>query len=153
VLVTIAATLWGVRLSGYLLYRILKTGKDDRFDSMNRGFSLAFAGFWFGQALWVMTVSLPVILLNSECDTDPEMKASDWIGLAMWAVGWVLETVADQQKFNFRNNADNKGRWCEEGLWAWSRHPNYFGEILLWWGVFVTASSVLFAPSHDPNVT
>lgn len=141
-LVTIAATLWGLRLSGYLLYRIIKTGKDDRFDALDRGFSLAFAGFWFGQALWVMTVSLPVIFLNAECESDPSMHACDWIGLAMWLVGLSCEAVADQQKFNFRSNPDNKGKWCQSGLWAWSRHPNYFGEMLLWWGLFVTCSSI-----------
>ncbi len=82
-LVTVAAALWGFRLSCFLLYRIIKIGKDDRFDSLDRGFSLAFAGFWFGQALWVMTVSLPVILLNSTCDKDPSMRVADWIGLGM----------------------------------------------------------------------
>lgn len=59
--VTIAATLWGLRLSGYLLYRIIKTGKDDRFDALDRGFSLAFAGFWFGQALWVSAMISDVL--------------------------------------------------------------------------------------------
>jgi steroid 5-alpha reductase family enzyme len=67
ILVTIASTLWGIRLSLYLLMRILKTGKDDRFDDKKRGFSLEFATFWVVQALWVFVVSSPVVLLNSRC--------------------------------------------------------------------------------------
>jgi steroid 5-alpha reductase family enzyme len=131
-----------VRLTSYLFYRILVTGKDERFDDKNRGFSLEFAAFWVVQAIWVMLVSSPVIILNARCDIDPAMGAADWVGLSMWLVGWLTETVADQQKFAFRQNPANKGRFCNTGLWAVSRHPNYFGEILLWWGLFMACVAV-----------
>ena len=137
-----ASCLWGVRLTSYLFYRILVTGKDERFDDKNRGFSLEFAAFWVVQAIWVMLVSSPVIILNARCDIDPAMGAADWVGLSMWLVGWLTETVADQQKFAFRQNPANKGRFCNTGLWAVSRHPNYFGEILLWWGLFMACVAV-----------
>jgi steroid 5-alpha reductase family enzyme len=146
ILVTVASSLWGLRLSLYLLMRILKTGKDERFDDKNRGFSLSFAAFWVVQAIWVLLVSSPVVLLNSRCAIDAPMAARDWVGLATWLAGWLVETVADQQKFDFRNNPANKGRFCNTGLWRISRHPNYFGEIVLWWGLFITCCSV-FTPS------
>ncbi|EKX46820.1 hypothetical protein GUITHDRAFT_86513 [Guillardia theta CCMP2712] len=142
ILVTVASALWGARLSAYLLMRILKTGKDERFDDRDRGFSLQFAAFWFFQALWVFLVSSPIVNLNSSCVVDPPMEARDWVGLAIWLVGFLMEAIADQQKFDFRNNPENKGRFCDTGLWSWSRHPNYFGEIILWWGLFITCSSV-----------
>ena len=146
ILATTAATLWGVRLSGYLLYRIVKIGKDDRFDDKKRGFSLEFATFWVLQAVWVFLVSSPVVELNSRCTKDTMLVARDWVGLSMWLCGWLLESVADQQKFAFRNDPQNKGKFCCVGLWGVSRHPNYFGEMILWWGLFITCSTV-FQPS------
>mmetsp|Transcript_52113 Transcript_52113/g.127237 ORF Transcript_52113/g.127237 Transcript_52113/m.127237 type:complete len:304 (+) Transcript_52113:181-1092(+) len=142
-LVTFAIVLWGLRLSGYLLVRILKTGSDARFDSFDRGFSLSFAGFWAGQAVWVWVVSLPVTLLNASCESDPVIGWLDWLGLLFFFVGVMLEAVADQQKFEFKNDEANKGRWCDVGVWTWSRHPNYFGEMLVWIGVFSGSSSAL----------
>ena len=146
ILVTAASALWGVRLSLYLLMRIIKIGKDDRFDDKKRGFSLEFAAFWVVQAIWVFVVSSPVVLLNSRCNEDVPLDARDWIGLSIWLVGWLIETVSDQQKFTFRNAPANKGKFCNVGLWRVSRHPNYFGEITLWWGLFVTCCGV-FTPS------
>ncbi|MBN1168892.1 DUF1295 domain-containing protein, partial [Candidatus Woesebacteria bacterium] len=60
-------------------------------------------------------------------------------GIMIWILGLIIEAVADQQKFTFKNNPKNKGRWIDTGLWKYSRHPNYFGEMFLWWGVFVFA--------------
>mmetsp|Transcript_19976 Transcript_19976/g.47579 ORF Transcript_19976/g.47579 Transcript_19976/m.47579 type:complete len:305 (-) Transcript_19976:79-993(-) len=141
-LVSFAIVFWGVRLSAYLLIRILKTGKDERFDSMDRGFSLSFAAFWVGQAVWVFVVSLPVILVNSSCDHNPTVGVTELIGLFLFGAGLLLEAVADQQKFEFRERDENKGKFCNVGTWAWSRHPNYAGEILLWWGIFIACTPV-----------
>ncbi|CAN0194124.1 unnamed protein product, partial [Discosporangium mesarthrocarpum] len=125
VVATIAVVLWGARLSGYLLYRIIKIGKDDRFDETRDNF-LKFLGFWIFQMLWVWTVSLPVTFLNST-EVDPGLSAADVAGLVMFVVGLVCETVADQQKFAFKNA--NRNAFCDVGLWQVSRHPNYFGEL------------------------
>lgn len=135
--------LWGLRLSGYLLYRIIKIGEDNRFDD-TRSDPLKFAVFWTFQAVWVFTVSLPVMFVNAPASSlFTNWTVMDIIGFIFFGVGLICETFADQQKFNFRNNPDNRGQWCAVGLWSWSRHPNYFGEICVWVGVFIVSTSVI----------
>ncbi|XP_020623579.1 uncharacterized protein LOC110061093 isoform X1 [Orbicella faveolata] len=147
ILVTVFVVVWGLRLSGYLLYRIIKIGEDKRFDDKRENCA-KFAGFWTFQAFWVFTVSLPVIFINApssatKLDPDNKWTPQDIIGVIMFATGLLSETFADFQKFNFRNNPANKGKFCDAGLWKVSRHPNYFGEITLWIGIFIISSSVL----------
>lgn len=140
---TALVLLWGIRLTGYLFYRILKIGEDKRFDD-KRGNVLKFAAFWFFQALWVFTVSLPVIYVNAPLEiNDAPLVASDYAGIVVFSLGLIIEAVADQQKFNYRNDPSNKGHWCDSGLWYFSRHPNYFGEILVWWGAFLLSVEVI----------
>lgn len=108
------------------------------------------AGFFFFQILWVWTVSLPVILLNSPAASVPNNgggnptfgSARDIIGIIMWVIGFICETVADFHKFAWRFSKPPKSQFMQSGLWKFSRAPNYFGEILLWWGIFVIANSV-----------
>ena len=71
----------------------------------------------------------------------PALNAQDWLGWTMWIVGFATEVVADYQKSQFRSNPANAGKFINTGLWSISRHPNYFGEILLWFGLFISASS------------
>ncbi|KAL4217606.1 hypothetical protein ACF0H5_022348 [Mactra antiquata] len=144
ILVTVCICVWGARLSGYLLYRIIKIGEDKRFDD-KRNNCLAFAGFWTFQAFWVFTVSLSVIFVNAPGSAmiRDYWTVMDIVGLCFFCIGLLCEAVSDQVKFMFRNNPENKGKWCDTGLWKVSRHPNYFGEILLWIGVFVISTSVL----------
>lgn len=139
--ITVLVVCWSLRLTGYLFYRILKIGEDKRFDD-KRGNVLKFAAFWIFQALWVYTVSLPMLFINGVTLHPDEFVVSDYVGIALFAIGLFIEGVADQQKFNFRNDPDNKGKWCNKGLWSWSRHPNYFGEILVWWGAFIVCIEV-----------
>ena len=133
---------WGARLSGFLLFRIIRTGKDDRFDDTRDKF-LPFLGFWVGQMVWVWTVSLPVTILNSaevRQFVQPAFGTGcDIAGVILWALGFFLESVSDVQKYQFRSNPANKGRVCDVGLFTWSRHPNYFGEMLQQFGVFTVA--------------
>ncbi len=143
IVVTVCVVLWGIRLSGFLLYRIIKIGEDNRFDDI-RGNLLKFAGFWMFQAVWVFTVSLPVIFINAGHNNDcSKFGPAEIIGTVCFAFGLLVEAVADQQKFNFRENAENKGKFCDTGLWRWSRHPNYLGEITLWLGIFIMSASTL----------
>ena len=125
---------WGARLSGFLLFRILKTGKDDRFDDKRDKF-WSFLGFWVFQMFWVWTVSLPVTILNSPNVTKfPQPKfgtGRDIAGVILWSLGFLIESVSDVQKYLFRSKPENKGKVCDVGLFTWSRHPNYFGEIII----------------------
>ncbi|KMZ56976.1 hypothetical protein ZOSMA_8G01220 [Zostera marina] len=141
IVLTILVILWGLRLGIFLFTRILQWGEDRRFDDM-RGNIGKLAVFWTFQAIWVWTVSLPLTVLNS-IDSSPSLKPQDIIGWIMWLVGIIVETIADKQKLAFKKIPANKTKWIDVGLWKYSRHPNYFGEILLWWGIFVASTPVL----------
>ena len=117
-----------VELAAYLLYRVLARGKDERFDAIRLNF-LPFLAFWIFQMLWVWGVCLPVLFVNTEVSRAP-LGAADGVGIAMWAIGFAIQVLADVQKNAFRSDPANNGKWCDVGLWGWSRHPNYFGEIL-----------------------
>ena len=138
--------LWGARLSGFLLFRIIKTGKDDRFDDKRDKF-FSFLGFWVFQMIWVWTVSLPVTISNSPNVTrfaQPDFGTGrDIAGVIFFAVGFILESVSDVQKYIFRSKPENKGKVCDVGFFTWSRHPNYFGEIIIQFGMFAFYLKVL----------
>ncbi|XP_077236067.1 uncharacterized protein LOC143877741 isoform X2 [Tasmannia lanceolata] len=141
VVLTVLVVIWGLRLGLFLLMRILQWGEDHRFDEMRNNLG-KLAVFWIFQAVWAWTVSLPVTVVNAS-DRNPSVQPRDIIGWIMWSVGMSVEAIADQQKLLFKNSPANRGKWCNVGLWKFSRHPNYFGEILLWWGIFVASSPVL----------
>lgn len=133
--------LWGVRLAGFLVWRVHRFGGDDRFDDIKPR-ALRFFLTWTLQGLWVAaTASAAWIAITSEHRT-----GFGWVsglGLALWVFGMAFETVADAQKTRFKLNPQNQGRFISSGLWSVSRHPNYFGEIILWVGVYLTAAPVL----------
>merc|ERR1711916_137540 len=122
---------WGVRLAGYLFYRINVMGKDERFDGYRN--CLPFFGFWFFQFFVTWIQFMPIAVLNASTSTAP-LDWRDYLGFSMWGVGFVIEFVADIQKFRFKRRG-GKG-WCNVGVWKWSRHPNLYGDILQWWGLF-----------------
>jgi len=131
---------WAFRLGLFLFLRIMKDGKDKRFDKV-RDQPLRFLVFWLIQGLWVFVTLLPTLMLN-ESKRDRPLGAQDYIGWAIWAAGMVFEVTADLQKSAFRRDPANDGKFINTGLWSISRHPNYFGEISLWFGLYVSASSV-----------
>lgn len=135
-------TLWGLRLGSYLLIRIRKIGRDKRFDGIRNDF-LKFGKFWIGQGLAVWIILLPVLLV--ELNDEPLIEMASLFGIIVWGAGLIIETVADQQKFAFINKPANKGKWIDSGIWRYSRHPNYLGEILVWLGVYITALPALTA--------
>jgi steroid 5-alpha reductase family enzyme len=144
IMVTTFVTLWAARISGFLLFRVLKLGKDDRFDGKRENF-LQFLIFWIFQMLWVFIVSLPVIFVNSTrlvAMSNAFPSGWDISGGILFVLGLVIETVADFQKFFFKEDPANRGKWCDVGVWSVSRHPNYFGEMLVWWGMFTIGISV-----------
>ena len=126
---------WAARLGIYLFRRIMRTKVDHRFDGM-RDQPLRFARFWLLQAITVAVVMLPVSYLLDQ-DDPPGIGAWSIAGAAVWLVGLLIEAVADAQKAAFRAKEENRGRFVASGLWRYSRHPNYFGEILVWWGLFL----------------
>ncbi|GAB4158148.1 MAG: DUF1295 domain-containing protein [Candidatus Dojkabacteria bacterium] len=132
--VTLLVLIWAIRLGSYLLIRISKTGKDKRFDQMRENF-WDFGKFWLLQGVTVWIVMLPCLLFFKS--QAPTFNWVSTIGLIIWILGISIEAIADWQKFQFKNNPQNEGKWIASGLWKYSRHPNYLGEILLWLGVYL----------------
>lgn len=142
VVLTVLVCLWSLRLGLFLLYRILQWGEDQRFDDKRDKLARVLI-FWSLQALWVWTVSLPLTILNASRVNKP-LGALDYVGWVLFVCGLLLETAADFQKLAFKNNLpeDGKGRWTDVGVWKWTRHPNYFGEMLLWTAALISACRV-----------
>jgi steroid 5-alpha reductase family enzyme len=132
--------IWAIRLATFLFLRILRAGEDSRFAHVKRHF-LRFLMAWVLQGLWV-TFSLAAGLAAITSRPVP-MDAFGYVGAGIWLVGFSIESLADYQKSSFRAKPENQGRFITTGLWSWSRHPNYFGEIVLWLGIAVMAFPVL----------
>ena len=132
---------WAVRLGSFLFARVLQSGGDSRFEAMKRHLP-SFLLTWTLQGLWVfLTASAALAAISSN-----QPAAMDWTsfaGIAIWVAGFAIEVAADAQKQRFRSDPANRGRFISSGLWAWSRHPNYFGEIVIWIGVAVVAAPSL----------
>jgi steroid 5-alpha reductase family enzyme len=133
--------IWAARLGTYLFRRIHKAGKDARFDDIKPSF-LRFLNTWTLQGLWV-TLTLAAALTAITTTTRQELGWVALIGFLVWVSGFTIEAVADAQKSRFRADPENKGKFIHTGLWAWSRHPNYFGEIVIWIGVAIIALPIL----------
>ncbi|MCA9328965.1 DUF1295 domain-containing protein [Candidatus Saccharibacteria bacterium] len=126
--------LWSVRLGSFLLYRVHVNGKDGRFDETRKSF-WAFGRFWILQGLTAWVVMLPAsYLLQSQKETT--LHAVTTLGVSIALFGLAFEALADWQKFQFNQDKKNKDKWIASGLWKYSRHPNYFGEISMWYGVY-----------------
>lgn len=140
VLATLVAV-WALRLGTFLVRRIRREGRDRRFDQI-KGDPGRFLVTWTIQALWVvLTAGAALAAMTSP--GDPGIGPVAVLGIAVWVVGFAIEAAADAQKSAFRNDPANRGRFISTGLWAWSRHPNYFGEITLWVGVALIAAPAL----------
>ena len=133
--------IWAIRLGTFLFHRIHKAGKDTRFDRIKPSF-IRFFSAWTLQGLWV-TFTLAAALAAIVTTTRQEPGLFALIGFLVWVFGFFIEVVADVQKSSFNSNPKNKNKFIHTGLWARSRHPNYFGEIILWIGVAVIALPIL----------
>ena len=141
VLLAALVVIWATRLGGYLFRRIRRAGKDARFDEIKPSF-IRFLGTWTLQGLWV-TITLAPALVAITTTTRRGLGLLGAIGVVVWVFGFTVEVVADTQKARFRANPANRGEFIATGLWGRSRHPNYFGEIVLWIGVTVIALPIL----------
>lgn len=126
--------LWGLRLGSYLFFRILKIKVDHRFDD-KRGNFLRFGAFWLLQAITVWVVMLPVYALVNAPGADQVPLWAIVVSLVLFFAGFSIEAAADAQKFAFKSDKVTAGKFMSTGLWRYSRHPNYFGEMLLWWAI------------------
>jgi len=141
ILLLVLVVLWAARLGTFLFTRIHKSGKDARFDDLKPSFP-RFLNVWTLQGLWVtFTLAAALAAITSTVKVDLGVPAL--IGGVVWLFGFLFEVIADVQKRRFRADPANKDRFIASGLWSWSRHPNYFGEIVLWVGVAVIAAPVL----------
>ena len=138
-------TLWGVRLSLHIFRRNHGKAEDPRYQAMRATHGDAFwwrslfTVFWLqGAILWF--VALP-LLVAVRAARPPELTAVDGLGVMLFAIGFGFEAVGDYQLERFKADPSNRGRVLDRGLWRYTRHPNYFGDATMWWGVYVMAAA------------
>ena len=139
-IVLILILIWALRLGSFLFLRIRKAGEDSRFTTIKKDFSVFFLT-WNLQGLWVLfTLFGALTILTS--NNNSNFGILDIIGILIWIIGFVIEVVSDRQKSEFKNNKSNAWQFIQSGLWKYSRHPNYFGEILIWTGMAVIGITI-----------
>ena len=134
-------TVWALRLGSFLFWRIKKDGQDKRFIVMKTKFTW-FLMTWTIGGLWVL-VTMAAGLAALTSNITAELGLISYLGIALWLFGFIVEVTADNQKTEFRKNPDNRNRFITTGVWSWSQHANYFGEITLWFGLALVALPVL----------
>lgn len=160
--ITWMVTAWGARLSSYLFLRVLSSGADRRFNGVRDNPRRLFV-YWTLQAVWIFVSMLPTLLMHekskrvtafnllespssssredSSVSSPSKSTLQDYLGWSIWLLGFFLEALADHQKAKFRATTSNSHGWIDSGLWRVSRHPNYLGEILMWFGIWLSATS------------
>ena len=141
VVVTAMVVVWALRLGSFLFRRVKRDGRDGRFDRIKLD-PLRFFMTWTLQGLWVLLTSACALAIVTGSEREP-FGAFAVVGAAVWLIGFGVEVVADRQKSAFRADPSNRGGFITTGVWSWSRHPNYFGEIVLWSGIAIMALPVL----------
>jgi steroid 5-alpha reductase family enzyme len=134
---------WGIRLAAYIVVRTWGKGEDPRYQPMR---DAAGESFWWKRYFQVFLLQgfllglVAAPLLASQFFSTPEgLTVLDIAGAVVWAIGFLFETVGDWQLYLFKRDPANQGKVLRRGLWAYTRHPNYFGETLMWWGIFLIA--------------
>ncbi|CAN5266406.1 DUF1295 domain-containing protein [soil metagenome] len=133
---------WALRLSSYIYLRNRNTGEDYRYAQWRKDWGKyvvvrAFFQVFMLQGVFMFVIALPIMVVMA-APAAPLLPLS-YLGMAIWLIGFLFEAIGDGQKSRFKANPTNKGKIMQRGLWAYTRHPNYFGEALLWWGVFIYA--------------
>ena len=131
--------LWAIRLGSFLFIRIHKAGEDRRFRDIKPNFTRFFMT-WTLQGMWV---SMCLLCVLTAISSGIITNSIFYFGVVIFTLGFIIEVIADYQKTVFRKNIGNKDKFISTGLWAYSRHPNYFGEILLWFGIAIMSFSSL----------
>jgi steroid 5-alpha reductase family enzyme len=145
ILAGILVSIWGLRLAWHIHKRNMGKAEDYRYLAWRKEW-----GNWFYirsyfqvyllQGLFLFLIVLPVLLINKSIGSG--LGILDFVGVAVWLVGFYFESVGDAQLARFIKNPENKGKIMQSGLWAYTRHPNYFGEVTQWWGLWLVALSV-----------
>ena len=139
--ITALVLVWCGRLGSFLFLRVKRSGRDSRFDDLKPYWG-RFLMAWTLQGLWVfMTLLAALVAVTSPAAAGWDALAT--LGLVTWIAGFAIEATADRQKSAFKADPANRGRFIRHGLWAWSRHPNYFGEIVLWTGIAIMATPAM----------
>lgn len=147
ILVYVLVSIWGLRLSIYLLIRNYGKGEDFRYQEFRRQYG-PNRYWWFSlfqvfllQGALIMFVSLPILGVRTHTITN-ELNAIDYFAVLVWIVGFLFESIGDYQLARFKKDATNKGKVLNTGLWRYTRHPNYFGDAAVWWsfGLFSLSS-------------
>lgn len=139
-LLNVLVTIWGVRLALHISNRILKTSEDGRYAKWreewgNYALVRSYFQVYMLQGFFLLIISIPIIMANSV--SNQNLSVLNIIGIIIWAIGFLFESISDYQLKRFLEDQKNKGKLIQEGLWAYSRHPNYFGEVTLWWGIWL----------------
>ena len=139
-LITSLITIWGLRLSIYIFIRNHGTGEDYRYAQWRKEWGKyvvlrAFFQVFMLQGVFMYIIALPVMVVTGIAGTD--LNIITYPGFIVWLVGFFFEAVGDWQKSVFKKNPANQGRIMTSGLWSYTRHPNYFGEAMMWWGIFI----------------
>ncbi len=147
IIVTILVTIWGIRLATYVLIRNWGKGEDKRYLNMRERWGdnvlvNSLLRIYLFQGLIIFLVVFPVSFTN--VSYNPPLWIFDFMGIGVWSVGFFFETVGDLQLYRFLNDSANQGKVFDEGLWRYTQHPNYFGEVTQWWGLYIIAISVPF---------
>ncbi len=141
IIVAAMVAIWAARLGTFLFRRVRRDGKDGRFDEIKTD-PLRFFMTWTIQGLWVLLTAACALAIITAAERR-SIGAVGIVGMVVWVAGFAIEVVADRQKSAFKQNPANEGRFITSGLWSWSRHPNYFGEIALWTGIAIIALPIL----------
>ena len=134
--------IWAIRLGSFLFKRVKDVGQDIRFLEMKKDF-FWFLLTWTLSGLWVFLTYAAGLLAMTSINLESSFSFYQYscliVGSTFWIIGFSIEVISDHQKKIFRQNISNKGNFIKNGLWSWSRHPNYFGEIVLWTGIAIIA--------------
>lgn len=143
ILITALTAIWGLRLAGYIFFRNKGRGEDFRYKAMRarhgKRFPLVSLYSVFAvQGLLMWVISLP-LQIGETSRLPARLTWLDWAGATIWLIGFGFESIGDLQLARFKTDPKNKGEVMDRGLWRFTRHPNYFGDALLWWGLFLIA--------------
>jgi steroid 5-alpha reductase family enzyme len=138
-------SLWGGRLALHIYLRNHDKAEDYRYRAWRKDWGQcfylrAYVQVYLLQGALLFLIAWPIMIINKH--VGPELSLLDYIGISVWLFGFFFESVSDMQLLRFIKNPANKGKIMQSGLWQYSRHPNYFGEVVQWWGIWLIALSV-----------